>query len=80
MVADGGHMKNEQSEHGENLVEQLVNEDPSRKFPIVEKETEWRTFWDIDPTPFESIYTGIKAAALKGHWMDLGVDGHILPH
>jgi hypothetical protein len=68
------------SERGENLVDQLVNEDPSRKFPIVEEETEWRTFRDIDPTPFESIYTGIKAAPLKGHWIDLGDDGDLLPH
>ena len=69
------------SVRGEKLVDQLVEEYyGSRMFPIVEEETEWRTFRDIDPTPYESIYTGIKAAPLKGHWMDLGDDGNLLPH
>jgi hypothetical protein len=69
------------SVRGEKLVDQLVQEYyGSRMFPIIEEETEWRTFRDIDPTPYESIYTGIKAAPLKGHWMDLGDDGNLLPH
>jgi cytochrome c5 len=50
------------------------------EFPIVDEETEWHTFRDSDPTTFESIYTGIKAVPLKGHWMDLGDDGNLLPH
>lgn len=53
----------------------LAAEDPSRRFPIVPEETEWRTFRDIDTTSFSSLYTGAKFAPLPGHWMDLGDDG-----
>jgi Pyridine nucleotide-disulphide oxidoreductase len=42
-------------------------------------DAEWRTFRDIDPTPFRSIYTGRKFALLKDHWMNLDDEGTPLP-
>jgi hypothetical protein len=63
------------SPRGEHLVDQYVVEDPSRRFPVVPEETEWRTFRDSDTTPFSSLYTGAKFVPLPGHWMDLGDDG-----
>lgn len=37
----------------------------------------WRTFRDCDPELYSSLYTGTKARALKGQWMDLDNDGNL---
>lgn len=66
------------SERGESLVTQYMDEFSCRSFPVVPEETSWRTFRDIDPSPYSSIFTGSKYVPLKGHWMDLDEDGYIL--
>ena len=34
-------------------------------------DAEWRTFRDVDPAPFRSIYTGQQACAFRKHWLDI---------
>jgi len=69
---------NDLSPRGEALLAQFVDEDWSRKFPIDPVESEWRTFRDLDPTPYTSLYTGAKAAPLKAHWIDLDNNGNVM--
>jgi hypothetical protein len=72
---DGGHggewgSFEKLSARGELLVDQMALEwDDEWGDP------EWYTFRDVDPSRFQSVYTGSKFASLKGHWMDLDDDG-----
>jgi hypothetical protein len=71
------------SARGERLVEMYVNFEIAyektqirfNKAPV--NVTDWQTFRDVDHTPYESLYTGIKAVPLKGRWIDLGDDGEL---
>lgn len=68
------------SARGERLVEMYINFLKvyfTNTIPAPENVTEWQTFHDADHTPYESLYTGIKADPLKGRWMDLGDDGEL---
>lgn len=67
------------SDRGELLAQQFVESEFCRDFDLVEEnEKEWRTFRDIDPTLYKSVYTGRHYSNLKAHWMDLDDDGEPL--
>jgi hypothetical protein len=57
MVGVGDHMKNSLIME-KSLLTCSLQKSIQESFPLlVEEENEWHTFWDSDPTPFESIYT-----------------------
>ncbi len=41
------------------------------------KDKHWRTFRDAEPSEFRSLFTGTKAVALKGKWIDLDNYGNV---
>ena len=68
------------SPRGEALLAQYAEEEWSRVIDDTgdSKDLDWKTFRDIDPSPFQSLYTGTKAVPLKAHWMDLDDEGEVL--
>lgn len=38
----------------------------------------WRTFRDVDPSPFVSIFTGQGSCALPKRWLELGPDDDVV--
>ena len=40
----------------------------------------WKTFRDIDPSPYASLITGMKSISLKGRWLEIDDEGNLDTH
>jgi len=64
------------NEKGEKFVQiELQNDYARRMLDAKGPEAEWKTYRDVDPIFFRSIYTGQPAAPLPCHWLNLDRDG-----
>jgi hypothetical protein len=41
-----------------------------------EETKQWKTFRDIDPSPFRSLITGMGSVPLKGKWLEIDDEGN----
>ena len=41
------------------------------------KDRTWKTFRDMDPSPYVSLFTGMKSIAMKGKWLEVDDDGNL---
>ena len=70
--------KEKLNEIGERLLDNYVADSRSRYLLCEDDEdSKWRTFRDVEPSRFTSLFTGTKAVPLKGRWLDIDDDGNI---
>lgn len=71
-----GHNK-KLNESGEKLLDLYVVDCLSR-YELREdgKDSKWRTFRDVNPSQFKSLFTGTAAVNLKGKWLEVDNDGN----
>jgi len=63
---------------GVKLLHMMCNEDKERALlkNCDEDTKQWKTFRDIDPSPFSSLVTGVGSVPLKGKWLEIDNDGN----
>jgi hypothetical protein len=63
---------------GVKLLHMMCNEDKERALlEYCDEDTkQWKTFRDIDPSPYSSLVTGMESVPLKGKWLEIDNDGN----
>ena len=67
------------NEIGEKLA-QMTNQDVNNRWNLdLESEDDrvWKTFRDVDPSPYASFMTGMKSTSLKGRWLEIDDEGNL---